>query len=167
MTRDEMIEAINTLYDGRASGDRSKFAEVLAPQADFRFVADGSVRMSLPGGKAKSPEEAAAELFEKLDLLDRRMESSTVEETRAAIHWRLVLRFRGGEPFEMEVFDLWEFNGDGLITKGSQWFDTAKLLEQMDDADMARSADETRHAIETAKSDAARVDSMDFGIGSR
>ena len=58
-----------------------------------------------------------------------------------------------------------EFGEDGLITKGSQWLDTATLMDRMDEADMARSASETRNAVETAKSDAARVDSMDFGIG--
>ena len=167
MNREDMLAKIETLYRGRSNGDLSQFAEVLAPHAEFRFVGDGSVIMSLPGGRSEKPEEVAQDLFDKLDMLDRRMESATVEENRAAVHWRAVMRFKGGDPFEMELFDLWEFGEDGRITKGSQFFDTAKVMDEMDDADMARSASETREAVETAKSDAARVDSMDFGIGSR
>ena len=167
MNRDDMLAKIETLYKGRATGDISRFPEVLAPHAEFRFVGDGSVVMQLPGGRTHKPEEVANDLFAKLDMLDRRMESATVEENRAAVHWRVVMRFKGGNPFEIELFDLWEFGQDGRITKGSQFFDTAKVMDEMDDADMARSASETREATETAKSDAARVDSMDFGIGSR
>ena len=167
MNREDMLAKIEVLYRGRATGDFSNFPEALAPHAEFRFVGDGSVIMNLPGGQKDKPDEIAQELFEQLDMLDRRMESATVEENRAAVHWRVVMRFKGGDIFEMELFDLWEFGEDGRISKGSQWLDTAKLMEQMDDADMARSAHETREAAETAKSDAARIDSMDFGIGSR
>lgn len=167
MNREDMLARIEILYKGRASGDLSRFPDALAPHAEFRIVGDGSVVMSLPGGKSEKPEDAAQDLFDKLDMLDRRMESATVEENRAAVHWRVIMRFKGGDPFELEMFDLWEFGEDGRITKGSQFFDTAKVMDEMDDADMARSVSETRDAIETAKSDAARVDSMDFGIGSR
>ncbi len=167
MNREDMLAKIETLYKGRATGDLTQFSEVLAPHAEFRFVGDGSVVMQLPGGRTNKPDEVAHDLFTKLDMLNRRMESATIEENRAAVHWRVVMRFKGGEPFEIELFDLWEFGEDGRITKGSQFFDTAKVMDEMDDADMARSASETREAVETAKSDAARVDSMDFGIGSR
>lgn len=167
MNRDDMLAKIETLYKGRASGDLTLYPDALAPHAEFRFVGDGSVISTLPGGKSENPQEVATDLFNKLDMLDRRMESATVEENRAAVHWRVVMRFKGGDPFELELFDLWEFGEDGRITKGSQFFDTAKVMDEMDDADMARSVSETRNAIETAKSDAARVDSMDFGIGSR
>ncbi|MEL6530655.1 MAG: nuclear transport factor 2 family protein [Pseudomonadota bacterium] len=167
MTREDKIAAIESVYKARATGDLSRFPDLFAPHAEFRFVGDGSIIMEFPGGRSNEPTEVATDLFEKLDLLDLRMESSTVEEERAAIHWRAVLRFKGGDPFEMELFDLWEFGADGKITKGCQFFDTARVQNEMDDADMARSAAETRTATETAKSDAARVDSMDFGIGSR
>ncbi len=167
MNREDMLTKIETVYRGRATGDLSQFPDVLAPHAEFRFVGDGSIVMTFPGGRSSKPEEVAQELFDQLDMLDRRMESATVEEDRAAVHWRVVMRFKGGEPFELELFDLWEFGEDGRITKGSQFFDTAKVMDEMDDADMARSASDTREAVETAKSDAARVDSMDFGIGSR
>ena len=167
MNREDMLTKIETVYRGRATGDLSQFPDVLAPHAEFRFVGDGSIVMTFPGGRSSKPEEVAQELFDQLDMLDRRMESATVEEDRAAVHWRVVMRFKGGEPFELELFDLWEFGEDGRITKGSQFFDTAKVMDEMDDAEMARSASDTREAVETAKSDAARVDSMDFGIGSR
>ena len=167
MNRDDMLARIETVYRGRATGDTSAFAEACAPHATFRFVGDGSVVMSIPGARHEALEQAVLEWSQHFDALDRRMESATVEEDRAAIHWRVVMRCKGGEPFEMELFDLWEFGEDGRIAKGSTWLDTAKLLEQMDDADMARSASETRTAIDTARHDAARVDSMDFGIGSR
>lgn len=167
MTRDDMLATIEAVYKARATGDLSRFPELFAPHAEFRFVGDGSIIMEFPGGRSNQPEEVATELFEQLDLLDLRMESSTVEDERAAVHWRGVFRFKGGEPFEMELFDLWEFGADGKITKGCQFFDTARVQNAMDDADMARAAEETRTATETARSDAARVDSMDFGIGSR
>ncbi len=167
MNRDDMLATIGSVYKARATGDLSRFPNLFAPHAEFRFVGDGSIIMEFPGGKSNQPEEVAKELFEQLDLLDLRMESSTIEDERAAVHWRAVMRFKGGDPFEMELFDLWEFGADGRITKGSQSFDTARLQNEMDDADMARSAEETRVATDTARSDAARVDSMDFGIGSR
>ena len=166
LNREEMLAKIDVLYDGRQTGDQSKYPDVLAPHAEFRFVGDGSIVMDIPGGKTNVPGEVAKELFEKLDMLHRKIESSTIEEGRAAVHWRVRLQFKGGAPFEMEWFDLWEFDDQGRITKGSQFLDTAQLQNEMDDAEMAASAAATREATQAAKDQAARIDSMDFGLGS-
>jgi len=47
---------------------------------------------------------------------------------------------KGGVPFQHELFDLWEFNDDGLITAGHQFQDTAKVIEELDDAGKASSS---------------------------
>ncbi len=140
MDREAMLEAIETLYEGRRTGDTSLFEKVLAPHASFRFVGDGSIIMEFPGGRDSDPQKVAQALFEQVDMLERTMLSATIEENRAAIHWRAVMRVKGGVPFQHELFDLWEFNDDGLITAGHQFQDTAKIIEELDDAGKASSS---------------------------
>ncbi|MEM7667316.1 MAG: nuclear transport factor 2 family protein [Pseudomonadota bacterium] len=165
MNREDMLTKIETLYKGRESGDRAQFASVLAPDATFRFVGDGSVIMSFPGGRTDEPDKVARELFEQIEMLDRRLVSATIEENRAAVHWRVVLKVKGGAPFEQELFDLWEFNETGLITKGSQFQDTAKILNEMDDAEMAKSAQSGPRGPDD--DGGGPGPSIDFGLGSR
>lgn len=168
MNRDEMLAKIEALYQGRTNGDLSKFEEVLAPYAEFRFVGDASITMEFPGGQTAKPHEVADELFNKCDMLDRRLESATIEENRAAVHWLVTLRFKGGQPFQHEMFDLWEFGADGLITKGSQFQDTAKLQNEMDEAELALAAAGTDEAAALAKKQAEGPGpSLDFIIGSK
>lgn len=151
MDREAMIGAVETLYKGRRTGDTSLFEKVLAPQASFRFVGEGSIIMEFPGGSDSEPEKVAQALFEQIDMLELKLISSTIEENRAALHWRAVLRAKGGAPFQQELFDLWEFNEAGLITAGHQFQDTAKIINELDDAGKARSSG---------------GGGMDFGLGS-
>ncbi|QUL37016.1 nuclear transport factor 2 family protein [Erythrobacter sp. JK5] len=160
MDRETMLEKIDTLYRGRQNGDRSAFASVLAPDATFRFVGNASFIQSFPGGRDDGPDQVAAKLFEQIDMLERTLVDAVVEGNRAATHFKSVLRVKGGEPFEHEMFDLWEFDDEGRIIKGSQFQDTAKIIDELDTVAMAKSAYGTPRAADDP------VGGMDFDIGS-
>ena len=53
------------------------------------------------------------------------------EDNRVAILWNTTLVAPGGAPFATQMFDLWEFNDDGRICCGTQFLDTAKLVQEM------------------------------------
>ena len=134
MDREDMLKAIETLYEGRRTGDLEKFSEVLAEGAEFRFVGDDSITSAFPGGTDSDPNEVAQKLFEQLDMIERERGASVVEGNQVAVQFKAVLCAKGGEPFEHEMFDLWEFNDEGKITRGSQFQDTAKIIHEMNRA---------------------------------
>ena len=131
MDRDAMLKRVETLYEGRRTGDMSKFDEVLAEGATFRFAGESSIVAEFPGGETQEPQEVAQALFDQIEMLERRCVSAIAEGNKLAVHFATILRVHGGEPFEQELFDLWEFDEDGRITHGSQFQDTAKIINEM------------------------------------
>lgn len=134
MDREEMLQKIETLYEGRRTGDLEKFSEVLAEGAEFRFVGDESFIRAFPGGTDSDPGEVAQKLFEEMDMVRLERAASVVEGNRVAVQFKAVLCPKGGEPFEHEMFDLWEFDEEGKIVRGSQFQDTAKIIHEMNRA---------------------------------
>lgn len=134
MDRDEMLSKIETLYEGRRTGNFEKFDEVLADGAVFQFIGDASITSAFPGGTESDPNKVAQKLFEQLDMVKRERGASVVEGNRVAVQFKAVLCAKGGVPFEHEMFDLWEFDDEGRIKRGSQYQDTAKIIHELNHA---------------------------------
>ena len=75
--------------------------------------------------------QAAQELFQKIEIRSLERVQAVAEGDRVAILWNTTLAAPGGAPFETQMFDLWEFNDDGRICCGTQFLDTAKLVQEM------------------------------------
>jgi ketosteroid isomerase-like protein len=133
LTRDEMIEKVDVLYEGRRTGDQSRFGEVLAQDATFRFVGEASLVAMFPGHGSQEPSVVAQALFDSLVLHDKRMANAVAQGNQLAVHYVLTLQneTKGGTRFDQEVFDLWTFNEAGEIASGLQFQDTAKIIEEL------------------------------------
>ena len=46
--------------------------------------------------------------------------------------WQCRFQLPGGRPFEAKLYDLWEFDDEGRICRGTQFFDTALLVAEME-----------------------------------
>lgn len=131
MNHQDMLDKIDTLYEGRQTGDISNMEKVLAPGAEFQFAGEKTIVDAFPGGSSGPPSEIAAALFEQLDMHSRERVESIIEGHKVAVLTKATLCTKDGEPFEHLMFDLWEFNDDGLITRGRQFQDTAKIIAEL------------------------------------
>lgn len=133
LTCDEMVEKVDVLYEGRRTGDQSRFGEVLAQGATFRFVGEASLVTQFPGHGSQDPGVVAQALFDKLKLHEKRRVNAVAQGHQLAVHYVLTLQnvAKGGERFDQEVFDLWTFDEEGRITAGLQFQDTAKIIAEL------------------------------------
>lgn len=131
MNREDMLSKIDALYEGRMTGDQSAFDKILAPEAAFSFEGDTSITSAFPGGESHDPLVVAQELFEQVDMLERKQLDAVVEGNRVAVLVQATLRIGTAPPFEHLMFDLWEFDEHGRITSGRQFQDTAKIVQEL------------------------------------
>ncbi len=131
MDRDEMLAKVETLYQGRTSGDTSAFGDVLARDATFTYEGEASLIAAFPGGRAHDPREVAQALFDQIDMTDRTCVQTFVEGSKLAVLWETTLCVKGRKPFRQMLFDIWEFDDEGKIARGTQFQDTAKIIEEV------------------------------------
>ena len=131
MHRDDMRAKVHAAYQARRTGDFSTLQTIVAENAAFAFAGEQSLQAALPGSGGVSVHLAAKQLFDTIEMRDLEPMQVVAEDNRIAILWRTTLVPPGGEAFETEMFDLWEFDESGRICKGTQFLDTAKLIEVM------------------------------------
>ena len=131
MQRDDMLAKVEAAYHGRRTGDFSRFGEILAEDAAFTFAGDQALLAAMPGAGDVGAHQTARELFENLEMRSLERLDAVAEGNRVAIMWKTTLVPPDGEPFETQLFDLWQFDGDGKICRGTQFVDTAKFVEVM------------------------------------
>ena len=131
MQREDMLAKVEAAYNGRRTGDFSRFPEILAEGAEFTFAGDQTLLAVLPGSGGVPADRVARELFENLEMRSLERLDAVAEGNRVAILWKTTLAPPGGEPFETLMFDLWEFDDSGRICKGTQFLDTAKIVDEM------------------------------------
>lgn len=131
MDKDAMLAKVETLYQGRTSGDTSLFSEVLAEGATFEYVGEESLIAAFPGGRTNAPAEVAQALFEQIDMLDRKPLRTFASDDELVVLWDTTLRVKGREPFQQKLFDIWTFDSDDKICAGQQYQDTAKIIAEM------------------------------------
>ena len=131
MQREDMLAKVEAAYAARRSGDFAKLSEIVAHDAEFTTAGDETLVAALPGARGAGVHGAARELFDTIELQTLDRMDAVAEGNRVAVLWRTTAARKGGEPFETLMFDLWEFDGSGMICKGTQFVDTAKFVEVM------------------------------------
>lgn len=131
MQREEMLAKVEAAYTARRNGDFVALETVVSPDAIFSYGGEQALIASVPASGAGSVHQAARELFDTIEIRDLQRVSAVAEGNRVAILWDTTLVTPGGEPFQTQMFDLWEFDDSGRISKGTQFLDTAKLLAEL------------------------------------
>lgn len=131
MNREDMLAKVDTLYEGRTTGDRSKFGDVMADDATFSFSGEETLIAAFPGGRTSDPGQVAEALYQQIDMLGRECVQTFVEGNKLAVLWDTKLRVKGREPFRQMLFDIWEFDAEGKVCRGTQYQDTAKIIEEV------------------------------------
>jgi ketosteroid isomerase-like protein len=131
MQREEMLAKVEAAYQARRTGDFDKLRELVAEDAAFTTAGEQSLVGHMPGAGGVSVHKAARELFDTIELRTLDRLDAVAEGDRVAILWRTTVMVGGGQPFETLMFDLWKFDGEGKISQGMQFVDTAKFVEEM------------------------------------
>ena len=131
MQREEMLAKVEAAYQARRDGDFAALQEIVSDDARFTYGGEQSLIAAVPAVGAGHVMQAARELFERIEIRDLKQVTAVAEGNRVAILWDTTLVTQGGEPFATQMFDLWEFDADGRICCGTQFLDTAKLIQQM------------------------------------
>ena len=131
MQREDMLAKVEAAYEARRTGDFAALEEIVAPDAEFSYGGEQSFLASVPASGAGNVHQAARELFETIEIRELERVKAVAEDNRVAILWKTTLVTPGGQPFETQMFDLWEFDDNGRICCGTQFLDTAKLVAEM------------------------------------
>ncbi|HYX47620.1 MAG TPA: nuclear transport factor 2 family protein [Sphingomicrobium sp.] len=132
MQRDEMVAKVEAAYAARRSGDFAALEPIVAKDAVFVLAGDESIVSALPGsGEGTNVHHAARRLFDTLELRELERVKAVAEGNEVAIIWKTTAAVPGSEPFDTLMFDLWEFDDQGRICRGTQFVDTAKFAQAM------------------------------------
>jgi ketosteroid isomerase-like protein len=131
MQREDMLAKVEAAYRARRTGDFAALEEIVAPDAAFSFAGEQSLLAGLPGSNNAGVRQAARELFERVELRELERVEAVAEGNRVAILWNATVSAPGGQPFDTQFFDLWEFDDSGKICCGTQFLDTARFVEAM------------------------------------
>jgi ketosteroid isomerase-like protein len=132
MQRDEMVAKVEAAYAARRSGDFAALEPIVAKDAVFVLAGDESLVSAMPGsGEGIHVHHAARQLFDMVELRSLERVEAVAEGNQVAIMWKTTAALPGSEPFDTLMFDLWEFDADGRICRGTQFVDTAKFAEAM------------------------------------
>lgn len=131
MQRDDMLAKVEAAYQARRTGDFSKLREIVSEDAAFSYAGEQSLLAAVPGSGGAGVHQVARELFETIEMRELERLEAVAEGNQVAILWRTTLVPPEGEPFETLMFDLWKFDDDGRICCGTQFLDTAKVVDVM------------------------------------
>lgn len=131
MHRDDMLAKVEAAYAARRSGDFKALGEVVAKDAQFSYGGEQSFIAAVPASGSGSVQAAAQELYNSIEIHALERVDAIAEDNRIAILWNTTLATPGGEPFDTQMFDLWEFDDAGRISRGTQFLDTAKIVAEM------------------------------------
>ena len=131
MQRDDMLAKVEAAYEARRSGDFAALEAIVSPEAKFIYGGERSLLASVPASGACGVVQAARELFQRIEIRALERVQAVAEGNRVAILWNTTLVPPGGAPFDTQMFDLWEFDDNGLICCGTQFLDTAKVVAEM------------------------------------
>jgi ketosteroid isomerase-like protein len=125
MTRTEVEQIVKAGYAARAAKDLDAITRLFAPNGRFQLA--GSPAHS-PAATLTGETELRAGiggLIQAFDFLEQEMLDSVIEGNKAAVRWRIRLKFNpSGEVVDTEIFDLWTIEG-GRVASLLQFCDTA------------------------------------------
>ena len=131
MQREDMLTKVEAAYQARRTGDFEALEAIVAPDAVFTTAGDETLVAHLPGARDVGVRGAAKALFDSIELRTLDRLDAVAEGNRVAILWKTTVVVPDRDPFETLLFDLWEFDDSGKISKGTQFVDTAKFVEVM------------------------------------
>lgn len=131
MQRQEMLVKVEAAYEARRTGDFAALEAIVSPGALFSLGGEQSLLAAAPQSCDADVLQVARELFEKIEIRSLERVQAVAEGNKVAILWNTTLVAPEGEPFDTQMFDLWEFDQSGRICKGTQFLDTAKLVAEM------------------------------------
>ncbi len=125
-------KVIEDVYAARAAKDLAAVERIFKPDAIFQLVGSPA---TFPGaGRAEGHAQlraAIGSLIAAFDFLEQTKLASVIEGGKAAVHWRLKVKYNPtGEIFETELFDLWTLEG-GRVASLVQFCDTALVASVM------------------------------------
>jgi ketosteroid isomerase-like protein len=130
--REVMLGVMRQAYEARSRGDLEGLMAAFHPDAVFALVGDKKaleVTGSVHGHDRVR--EALRGFIANFDFIERRILSEVVEEDRAAVHSRLVVRFGPTkETRTTDVLDLLTFK-DAKIIELIEFADTAQIRDMI------------------------------------
>ena len=115
--REAMLELIGRAYAARGRGDLDELLTAFHPEAAFTLVGDKrtlEVTGTVQGHRRLR--ETCAGFIAVFDFVQREVLSEVVEGNRAAVHSRLVVRYRPtGATTTTDVIDLFTFHEGKII----------------------------------------------------
>lgn len=131
MQREEMLAKVESAYEARRTGDFAALEAIVSPDAVFSLGGEQNLLEAAPQSRDAEVLQVARELFEKIEIRSLERVQAVAEGDKVAILWNTTLVVPNGEPFDTQMFDLWEFDQSGRICKGTQFLDTAKLVAEL------------------------------------
>ena len=130
--RETMLELIGRAYAARGRGDLDELMTAFHPEAVFTLVGDKrtlEVTGSVQGHR--NLRETLAGFVATFYFVKREILSEVVEGDRAAVHSRLVVRYKPtGATHTTDVIDLFEFR-DGKIIELVEAADNALIKDML------------------------------------
>jgi ketosteroid isomerase-like protein len=126
--RGKIMSLIEQAYEARRTEDIKALMTAFHPDCKFEIV--GAKPLARVAGVAQL-EETLKALIGNFKFVGRDFLSIIVEDSRAAVHSRVVLRFEpNGKTETTEIVDLLKFQ-DGKIVELFEFVDTALVNEMM------------------------------------
>jgi ketosteroid isomerase-like protein len=128
--REAMMEVTRRAYEARDKGDLEGLLAAFHPDAVFTLVGDEKA-LEVAGSVRGHPElrESLRGFITTFDFAGREILSDLIEGDRAAVHSRLVVRFKPtGESRTTDILDLLRFQ-DGKIIELIEFADTALVSD--------------------------------------
>jgi ketosteroid isomerase-like protein len=130
--RDAIEKLIRDAYAARVGKDVDTAMKFFAPDATFHFV--GSPAACPAAVRVRGAADLRATfsaLIAAFDILELTLLTSVIEDNKAAMHWRVKVKYNPtGEVHDTELFDLWTIV-DGRATCFVQFADTALVARLM------------------------------------
>ena len=131
MQREDMLAKVEAAYQARRHGDFAALEAAVSPDAVFSYGGEQTFPAWIPALRTGNVHEAAQELYETIEIRKLEQVKAVVENNCVAVLWNATLVAPGGEPFDTQMFDLWEFDESGRICKGTQFLDTAQIVREV------------------------------------
>jgi ketosteroid isomerase-like protein len=127
-SREAMIDTINRAYDARGKGDIEGLMSAFHPNAVFELKGDRNTLQIAGAVQGHSNVRAALTGFiDTFEFMKRDIVDVIVEDSRAAVHSRLKVRFIPNDIiFASDVLDAFRFE-DGKIIELVEFADTALI----------------------------------------
>ena len=130
--RQDIEKVVRDAYAARAAKDPDAIAQLVIPNAEFQLAGSPSTFPAAARAQGSAQLVAAVKsLIETFDFLEQTMVESVIEGNKAAVLWRVKLKYNPtGQVFDTELFDLWTIR-DGRVASLVQFCDTALVANVM------------------------------------